>query len=71
VNAATDADLRAILRTQVTAAGGVRAWARANGFSSGTVGDVLSGRNDVSEKIGNRLGFLKRVVWVPFSVGRA
>jgi hypothetical protein len=70
-NTALDADLLALLRTQVDAAGGVRAWARQQGISAGHVCDVLGGRREISEEMGNRLGFLREVRWVPFSVRRA
>ena len=70
-NAATSADLLAILRAACVAAGGIRAWARANDVSSGHVCDVLAGRKEISEEMGNRLGFLKEVRFVPFSIRRA
>jgi hypothetical protein len=69
-NVATDADLLALLRTEVEAAGGVRAFARAKGISAGHVCDVLGGRREISEEMGNRLGFLREVRWVPFAIRR-
>ena len=69
-NAATAADLIAILRSACSGAGGQQAWARAHGFSPQYVCDVLKGRRDVSEAMGNALGFLREVRFVPFSVRR-
>lgn len=69
-NLAGQADLIAILRS-ACAAGGQQAWARAHGLSPQYVCDVLKGRRDVSERLANELGFLRRVVFEPFSVRRA
>jgi hypothetical protein len=69
-NAATDADLLAMLRTACDAAGGVRAWSRVHVLSAGHVCDVLNGKKEISEEMGNRLGFLREVRWVPFSIRR-
>lgn len=69
-NTATDADVLALLRTRVAAAGGVRAFARECGLSAGHVCDVLRGRREISEEMGNRLGFLREVRWVPFEIRR-
>ena len=69
-NTATDADLLALLRTQVAAAGGVRAFARAKALSPGHVCDVLSRKKDISEEMGNRLGFIKETRGVPFTMRR-
>jgi hypothetical protein len=69
-NAATQADLLAILRSECAAAGGQQAWARAHGFSPQYVCDVLKGRRDISEAMGNALGFMREVRFVPFSIRR-
>jgi hypothetical protein len=68
--AVTDRQMVAKLRSACDAAGGVRPWARKNGVSPGTVQDILSGRNDMSESIGNKLGLIKRSYWFPFSPPR-
>lgn len=69
-NAATQADLLAILRSACDRAGGQQAWATAHGFSPQYVCDVLKGRRDVSEAMANALGFLKEIRFVPFTMGR-
>jgi DNA-binding transcriptional regulator YdaS (Cro superfamily) len=69
-NAATQADLIAILRSACERAGGQRAWAEAHGLSPQYVCDVLKGRRDVSERMANELGFLREVRFVPFAIRR-
>jgi hypothetical protein len=69
-NIAGQADLIALLRLECERAGSVGAWARARGFSPGTVFDVLSGRRDVSEAIANALGFAREVRFRPLSIRR-
>ncbi len=63
-------DMVAILRSACAAAGGQGVWAAAHGFSPQYVSDVLHRRRDVSEAMGNALGFLREVRFVPFSVGK-
>lgn len=65
VEGITNAEMVAKLRTACENAGSIRAWARANGVSAGTVHDILTGRNDMSEMIGNKLGLMRKTVWVP------
>lgn len=69
-NAATAADLIAILRSACAGPGGQQGWARQHGFSPQYVNDVLHGRRDVSEAMANALGFLKETRFVPFTMGR-
>ena len=69
-NAATQADLIAILRSACEAAGSQQAWAKAHDLSPQYVCDVLKGRRDVSETMANKLGFLREVRFVPFAVRR-
>lgn len=69
-NAATSADLIAVLRSACEAHGGQAAWAAKHGFSPQYVCDVLKRRRDVSEAMANALGFLREVRWVLFSIRR-
>ena len=50
-----------LLKTKTVAAGGQKAWAKANGISAPYVGDVLHRRRDPGEKILSALGLHKVV----------
>ena len=50
--------MRAELRRQVDAAGGVMAWAKLKGISHPPVSYALSGARPVTEAIANAAGFL-------------
>lgn len=70
-NAATHDDLYALLRSECRRAGGQAAWAVAHDMSPQFVCDVLKGRREITERMANALGFVRRVSFHPISIRRA
>lgn len=56
-------DMRKRLAEACAAAGSQAAWAKANGFSSAYICDVLSEKRDVSERLAAALGFTRKVAF--------
>lgn len=63
---ASNEDLRKILERKILKAGGVSAWARANGLMSqrGNIDRMYNGTRGISEAIAERLGYrYRKDVW--------
>jgi hypothetical protein len=51
------------LKQECRELGSQAAWAKNHGFSRSFISDVLQGRRDVTEKLANRLGYVKVCAW--------
>lgn len=57
-------ELRVQLARKIKQAGGQTAWARATGWSTTYVNDLLKGRKTFSSEIADALGYERRIVYL-------
>lgn len=56
-------EVRIVLAQQCADAGSQHAWAKAHGLSPAYVGDVLSGRRDLGDRILAQMGYERLVMY--------
>lgn len=61
----TEEEMRELLRVEVEKIGSQRAWARAHNLSEPFVNDVLRGRREVTSRVADELGYVKRTLYEP------
>lgn len=64
-DALTQDEMRAELKRQVDAAGGLMVWCRVHGFTHPSVSAAIRGERDVSESMANACGFLAQMTFKP------